>query len=186
VHREGGGPVGWATHLLEFKDFEADVSPAHPGLTPSATFLCRAEAFDDAGGFPDMWPGEDWVFCARLRKQQCRIDRDCAAITYHAPPRSLRRFVSHQRRLGMTSAQARAQTGLPGAWFVRHPTAVPALFFGRLARGFAWILRYRPLEAWLCLLCLPLYVAGLVSWTAGFAVASFRLRRDAAECGMGK
>ncbi len=176
VRREGGGLLGWLTHLLEFKDAEPDVPSPVTWLVPSATLLCTAAAFDAVGGFPDMWPGEDWVLCERLRRQGCCVVREPSAVTYHAPRPGLKRFFTHQFRLGATSARARAATGMTGVWFVRHPWSAVVLFLGRMARALAWLLRYRPLHLPLFIFLFPLYVAGLASWTMGFAIASRRLR----------
>ena len=141
---------------------------------PSATVLCRATAFDDAGGFPDLWPGDDWVLFERMHRRGCAVRKLRRAITQHLHPRGWREFFAHQYRLGSTSAQARSMTHMTGGAFVRHPYLAPLLFVGRAARAALWLARHRPREIPLFIALLPLYVAGLGTWTAGFTASALR------------
>jgi len=166
--------VAWIRHLLEFKDFEAGSVSRWPWMLPSAALLCRTEAFDRAGGFPDLWPGEDLVFCERLRVAGLRVRRVETTTVTHEHPRGVGRMLTHQFRLGRTSAVARRVTGMQGFEFVRHPWAIPALFGARLWRSVAWVVRERPRDIGRLAAYFPLVVAGLMSWTFGFARGALR------------
>jgi GT2 family glycosyltransferase len=166
----------WLRHVFEFKDAGPGVVAPCPWLLPSTTLLCRADAFDDAGGFEDMWPGEDWVLSERLREASCSVRRVDEAHTYHLHPSGWGRLLAHQYRLGTTSARARALTGMDGVAFVRHPSLAPLLLVGRFVRGLLWFCRYRPRELPLFVIALPLYVAGLAVWTLGFTAGALARR----------
>ena len=171
IQGEGGGAVGWLRHLLEFKDFEPGVPVRTPAFVPSAALLVRARAFDLAGGFPDMWPGEDLVFCSRLLAGGGRLGRTDRAVATHLHPGGLAAYVAHQYRLGTTSARARTMTAaMRGRAFAEHRWLTPLLFFGRAGRAAAWLVRFRPRELPRFAALLPLYLTGLAAWTAGFAI----------------
>lgn len=168
--------VAWLRHLLEFKDAEPGAGNGTPWLVPSAALLVRADALDRAGGFPDLYPGEDWVLCARLRELGLTVRRLDTVVVDHVHPPGWGRMFAHQYRLGLTSALARTMAALPGAAFARRPVLVPLLFAGRLGRGTLWMLTNRPRELPLFILLFPLYVAALATWTAGFAAGASRRR----------
>jgi GT2 family glycosyltransferase len=174
IRSSSNAAVAWIRHLLEFKDFEAGVVSRWPWMLPSAALLCRTEAFDRAGGFPDLWPGEDLVFCERLRVAGLRVRRVESTAVTHEHPRGVARMLIHQFRLGRTSAVARRVTGMQGFEFVRHPWAIPMLFGARLWRSIAWVMRERPRDIGRLAAYFPLVVAGLVSWTFGFARGALR------------
>jgi len=175
--RPGGGVVAWLRHLLEFKDAVAGVDSPTPWLVPSATIACRCVELDRVGGFPDMWPGEDWVVCERLHGAGAKVGRVEGAVTDHDHPHGWRELFAHQYRLGRTSAQARAITGMRGYVFAKHPWLSLALLAGRAWRGVAWVLRNRPVEIFPLVALFPAYVAGLATWTLGFAGAARASRR---------
>jgi GT2 family glycosyltransferase len=166
VKAAGAGTIGWLRHVLEFKDAE------HGAGVVSATLLCDPDAFDAVGGFPDMWPGEDLVLCERLVRNDCTVLRLDEAVTVHLHPAGWRPFLEHQYRLGRTSAVARAMTRMRGEGFVRRCWLVPLLPVARCVRGLVWLLRHEPRRLPLFILILPLYLAGLMSWTVGFSRAS--------------
>jgi glycosyltransferase involved in cell wall biosynthesis len=166
VKGAGAGMIGWLRHVLEFKDAERGVGVV------SATLLCDPDAFDAAGGFPDMWPGEDLVLCERLGRDGRTILRIDEAVTIHLHPGGWRPFLEHQYRLGRTSAVARAMTRMSGAGFVQQRWLTALLPVGRAVRAAVWLARHEPRGLPLFILALPLYVAGLMSWTVGFSRAS--------------
>jgi len=160
--------VAWVRHLLEFKDAEPGCEPPWPSMTPSATILCRAAAFDAIGGFPDMWPGEDLVFCARLSRRGFRVRRLDAAVTVHHHPRGIAAMLRHQFVLGRTSAHARRREEIEGGRTVTSVAAAPLLFAGRALRAVRWLARHHPFDLPRFIALSPLYFAGLASWCAGF------------------
>jgi len=169
VRRRGGGVVAWLRHALEFKEAEGRVAAPAKWLPPSTTMLCRASAFDRAGGFPDLWPGEDLVFAHRLRTLGENVVLSDAVETWHRHPDGFAEMLAHQRRLGRTAALARALTGMHGAAFVRHRWLVALLLPARLLRALLWFARSSLRELLVLIAVLPLYAIGLGAWTVGFA-----------------
>jgi GT2 family glycosyltransferase len=173
IARDGGGAVAWVRHAVEFKEADRGAGEGRwPWMLPSAALLCRVEAFDRVGGFPDMWPGEDLVFCHRLRAAGMRVARCAESVVRHRHPRGVRRMLTHQYRLGATSARARAMTRMHGVGFVERPWLAPALLVGRAARGLAWFARNRRGELPVLIALSPLYLLALGAWTVGFTGAA--------------
>lgn len=161
-------PVAWVRHLLEFKDAEPGCEPPWPSMMPSATMLCRAVAFDAVDGFPDMWPGEDLVFCARLLRAGFRVRRLDAAVTVHHHPPGIVAMLRHQLELGRTSAHARRIEEMDGVRYAKSAAVAPLLFAGRTLRAIRWLARYHPRDIPRFVALSPLYFAGLAAWCSGF------------------
>ncbi|MFP6610255.1 MAG: glycosyltransferase family 2 protein [Deltaproteobacteria bacterium] len=171
--RDGGGPLAWTRHALEFKEWGRD-GPARPLVfVPSAVLACRPALLDRAGGFPDMWPGEDLVLCHRLVEQGLRLAILRQVVARHRHPTGLGTMLLHQYRLGYSSALARLQTGMKGVTLARVPLLAPLLLPARAVRALLWFTTcgIRGLPAFV--LTLPLYLAGLVAWTVGFTRCAF-------------
>lgn len=183
VQRRGGGAVAWVRHALEFKEAQGRLQPPARWLPPSTTMLCRTGALDAAGGFPDLWPGEDLVLAHRLRARGHRIVLSDAVQTYHRHPRGVGEMLAHQRRLGRTAAVARSLTGMHGAAFVRRRYLVPLLFPARLVRALVWFARSSLRELLAMLALLPLYLMGLAAWTIGFFDGARAVRTAATHPG---
>lgn len=160
--------LAWVRHLLEFKDAEPGCEPPWPSMMPSATILCRAAAFDAVDGFPDMWPGEDLVFCSRLLRAGFRLRRLDAAVTVHHHPPGIVAMLRHQLELGRTSARARQIEEMDGARYVKSAAVAPLLFAGRTLRAVRWLARYHPRDIPRFVALSPLYFAGLAAWCSGF------------------
>lgn len=161
-------------HLLEFKDSEPGVPQTPSWMVPSATMLCERRAFEAAAGFPDLWPGEDLVFCRRLVALGYAVRRSPRVVVRHAHPPGVGELLTHQLHLGRSSARARLSVDMPGTVFARRPWLAPALFVGRFARGLTWLLRYRPIRLPILILLSPLYLGGLAAWTVGFTAEAGR------------
>jgi glycosyltransferase involved in cell wall biosynthesis len=161
--------VAWVRHLLEFKDAEPGCDPPWPSMVPSATILCRASAFDAIGGFPDMWPGEDLVFCVRLLRSGFRVRRLDEAVTVHHHPPGIVVMLRHQFVLGRTSAWARRRETMDDSRYATSVAAVPLLFVGRAFRALRWLVRYHRRDLPRFVAWSPLYLAGLAMWCTGFA-----------------
>lgn len=82
----------------------------------------------------------------------------------------------HQYRLGYTSALARLETGMRGAIMVRIPLLAPLLLPARAARALLWFTTHGLRELPAFVLALPLFLAGLTAWTAGFTRCAFAHR----------
>jgi glycosyltransferase involved in cell wall biosynthesis len=172
IAAERGSAVGWLRHLLEFKEAEPGIPAPSPRFLPSAALAIGTDAFDRAGGFPDMWPGEDLVLCARLRTSGARLAKVEGALAIHRHPTSFAEFLRHQHVLGSTAARARSMQPMEGAFFVGRRWLAPALLAGRFARAVAWLARYRPASLGRFVALSPLYLLGLGAWTVGFAGAA--------------
>jgi len=160
--------VAWVRHLLEFKDAEPGCAPPWPAMVPSATILCRAAAFDAVGGFPDMWPGEDLIFCARLLRSGFRVRRVDDAVTVHHHPPGVVAMLRHQFVLGRTSARARRSEAMDDSRYATSVAVVPLLFAGRALRALRWLARYHRRDLPRFVALSPLYLVGLAVWCAGF------------------
>ncbi len=174
--------VAWLRHLLEFKDYEPGASRPLVWMAPSAVLLCRAEAFDRAGGCPDMWPGEDLVFCHRLARRGGRVGLSASVVARHCHPPGWKTLLLHQVRLGETSAEARRMTGMKGESFSRSLLWAPCLGGARLLRSLVWVLRRRPAHVLRLVFLLGPLFAALGCWTLGFARAG-HVQRASAKVG---
>jgi cellulose synthase/poly-beta-1,6-N-acetylglucosamine synthase-like glycosyltransferase len=130
--------------------------------------LVRARTFDDVGGFPDMWPGEDLVFSSRIIARGARVAKVNEAVAVHTHPEGFLAYVRHERRLGETAARARLLTLGEGRAFVGRAWLAPVLFCGRALRAFTWVLRHRPGQLGRFVFSLPVLLVGLAAWTRGF------------------
>ncbi|HEY2775314.1 MAG TPA: glycosyltransferase family A protein [Candidatus Binatia bacterium] len=167
-----GGAIARARHLLEFKEAASRRPPPPSWLPPSTTLLCRADAFDRAAGFPDLWPGEDLVFSQVLRSFGLAVLRSDTASTLHEHPRGVARMMRHQVRLGATAAIARKRVAMPGSAFAASRVAALLLLPGRLWRLAQWQAGEGAAAMIEAVLLAPLLVAGLAAWTAGFVSES--------------
>jgi glycosyltransferase involved in cell wall biosynthesis len=162
------GVVSTLRHLLEFKEAEG---PAHvrSWFVPSATLVLRRSAWESVGGFPDLWPGEDLVLCARLAHRGLGYRRVVEAVTRHRHPPGLLRALAHQWALGRASARARAMEPMPGSGWSTRPWLAPALAPARLLRLWDFSLRQRRDRLPAVLALTPLLVVALTVWSAGYA-----------------
>ncbi|MFN2377329.1 MAG: glycosyltransferase family 2 protein [Candidatus Binatia bacterium] len=155
-------------HILEFKEAASRRPPPLAWLPPSTTMLCRADAFDEVGGFPDLWPGEDLVFSQSLRDSGRIVARSDEVSTFHDHPPGLGAMLRHQFRLGFTAAVARRRRAMPGSGLAHRPWRATLLLPGRALRILAWQAgEGASALAWTLLLS-PLLGAGLLAWTTGF------------------
>lgn len=159
-------------HILEFKESASRRTPPPGWLPPSTTMLCRADAFDEAGGFPDLWPGEDLVFSRSLRDAGRIVDRSDRVSTFHDHPAGFREMLRHQFRLGFTAAVARRRIVMPGSSLARRPWRAALLLPGRAFRILAWQAGEGVSALAWTLLLSPLLAAGLVAWTTGFVASA--------------
>lgn len=167
-----GGAVARCRHLLEFKEAASRRPPPPRWLPPSTAMLCRRDAFERAGGFPDLWPGEDLVFSQALRDLGERVERSARVTVRHEHPAGVWRMLLHQRRLGRTAAIARRLRAMPGSALARRAWLAPLLLPGRLVRLVAWQAREGAAAITEAVLLSPLLVAGLAAWTAGFVAGA--------------
>ena len=170
--------TSWLRHELEFKDYDGR-RPAggRVGFVPSALLLCRAEAFDRVGGFPDLWPGEDLVLCARLRAASGAVVFEPSAVAKHRHPSGVAELLRHQRRLGATAARARAAGAGPGRILWRRPALALLLWPARTLRLLASVARHRRRRLARLALLWPLAVTALGVWTFAFALEAGAGRR---------
>ena len=164
----GGGAVARTRHILEFKEAASRRAAPRNWLPPSTAMMCRADAFDGAGGFPDLWPGEDLVFSQALRDLGELVQRSDEVAVVHRHPRGVGEMLRHQRRLGLTAAIARRSRRMPGSAFARNRWRAALLLPARGVRIAAWQAREGGAALGWALLLSPLLAGGLVAWTFGF------------------
>jgi Glycosyl transferase family 2 len=162
--------VGTAGYLLEFSDWHPD-GRRRLGHAASCNLLLRRCALTRLGGFPeDVFPGEDTILTVPLAAAG-RLSFARRARVRHLNQTRLRRFLSHQHRLGRSFAEVCARSDFPHRGLGRPALAPVAGAFRLLA--LAWRLPPRPRQLLGAIALLPLLVAGLVLWAAGLAT-SFR------------
>lgn len=185
VLRDGGAVAARLRHLLEFKEAASRRDPPPRWLPPSTVLLCKAVAFDDAGGFPDLWPGDDLVFAGRLlaspRRPRWTLAKTAAVTALHRHPPGLAEAFAHQRRLGFTAAVARGLVDLEGSALLSRRWLIPLLLPARIARLLRWQWREGRAALAETLLLLPLAVAALAVWTYGFLAGSAQAATDRAN-----
>lgn len=161
--------VGTASYLIEFNEFLPVGEPRLVTMVPHCNVCFRREVFTTVGPFVAVPPGaEDLVFNFLLCQQGGRILFDPAIVVEHINRTAFRRFLRHQRLLGLGSAVARRTVALKGQVFIRHPSLVYSLPLVRLVRTVGRLLvNNRPaLLRYLSLL--PILLPGHAAWTAGF------------------
>ncbi|HXC52787.1 MAG TPA: glycosyltransferase family A protein [Candidatus Limnocylindrales bacterium] len=162
------GLVARARHILEFKEAASMRTAPFAWLPPSTVMLCRTHAFDSAGGFPDLWPGEDLVFTQALRDGGGVVRRTSDVAAVHDHPRGVLAMLRHQWRLGRTAAIARRMRPMPGSALAKSALLAPLLFPARTIRIALWQFREGPAPLAWTLALSPLLLAGLAVWTSAF------------------
>ncbi len=159
--------VGWASYLSEFG-----------GLTPGNRCLVAknqvsanvsyADRVFETEQFPeDIFPVEDTLFHWRLA-DRFRCCLDTSIVVDHLNRTEWQAFLTHQRRLGTASAQARRREPLPGAILLRHPwlaLATPARKLLALAQH---LIQHAPRALPWFLLTAPLIFLGSCGWVRAF------------------
>jgi glycosyltransferase involved in cell wall biosynthesis len=164
--------VGTAAYLLEFADWHPEAR-YRIGHAASCNLLLRRTTLEDAGGFAeDVFPGEDTILTVPLAAAG-RLEFAPQARVQHSNQTNLRRFLTHQHRLGRSFAQVCARSDFPHRSLGRPLLAPIAGPFRVLA--LARRLIARPRQALTAIALLPLLLVGLASWTAGLA-SSGRIR----------
>lgn len=161
-------PVAWSGLLVEFNEFLARSPERDVSLLPTCNVAYRRSVFERHGPFPeDLWPSEDHVFSHRVAAAGERLLFDPTIRVRHLFRPTFGAYLSHQRRLGAASADARRRVDLPHAWLVSSPLrlGVPLLRLARMetrlaARDLPNLVRFN--------LLLPWCLSGLVAWGVGF------------------
>lgn len=169
--------VSLVRHWLEFKEASSPRNPPKTWRLPSTCLLVRTTAFEAAGGFVDLWPGEDLVFAQALSDLGLPSALEPKAISYHLHPEGLTPMLRHQWRLGATSATARLTIVMPGTWWAQHGYVSALLLPARSLRLLGWAVRSGVSTFIGVLLLAPLWFLALAAWTLGF-VSVARLAQD--------
>ena len=165
----------WGTvgYLLEFLDW----APKRTGALPHAVgcnLLLAKETFEQVGGFPDIYPGEDTVLSVPFAARGTLAFAPGARVT-HINRVGCRAVLAHQMQLGASWVDVCARVSLPGARLAK-PRLAPLAAGGRLL-AIARLLRSDPPAGRLVLRHAPLLAAGIVAWSLGVAQYSRRRRR---------
>jgi len=160
--------VGTADWFIEFSNALPGL-PAHDvPFAATANLSLPRSVFLETRGFDDSPTGQDMVFGRTLRDRGFRIRYDGRPRVAHRNRQELRPFLRRQYALGRGSALIRRRIALRGAWIVRFPPLIPALFPYRLLQIVRRSLRADVRHAGRLVKASPIILLGVAAWVAGF------------------
>lgn len=177
--------IGWAGYFAEFREF----FPYRPRQCmpniPTCNISYKRRVFTQYGNFTNLMPDwiafkhpqqEDLVFNSKLGAQGEKILFDPAIQVAHINMPTVRRFLSHQYRLGRNTSYLLRQFPLDGSWIARSrcltvlaAPLLPCVKFANTFRVAALSKEYRR-RFWLTA---PLLLLGLLCWDVGFVRGAF-------------
>jgi len=164
--RSISGSLGY---LIEFREFMPCAPMRLEKSMPTANIAYRREIFERYGYFDeDLWPAEDLLFNWKLYSAGERLLFDPAIEVTHLNRTGWKEVLSHQIRLGRTSAVARKRGGLPGGILLKYPPLILLMPFARLLRAFKWFAKYDWKVLLKFLLIWPAYLLAASFWSFGF------------------
>ena len=160
---------GWVGYLIEFREFMPSAPKRLEKSMPTANIAYRREVFERYGYFEeDLWPAEDLLFNWKLYSAGERLLFDPAIEVTHLNRTGWKEVLSHQVRLGRTSAVARQRSELPGGILISYPPLILLMPFARLLRAFTWFAKHDRRVLLRFLLIWPGYVLAASFWSFGF------------------
>ena len=164
--RSVSGTVGF---LIEFREFTPSAPLRLERGIPTANITYRREVFERYGYFDeDMWPAEDILFNWRLYEAGEKLLFDPTIRAVHLNRTGWRDVLSHQVKLGATSAMARRRGGLPGDILLRFPALIIFMPFYRLMKAARWFFSRDKKVFLFFLVAWPLYLLAACFWSWGF------------------
>ncbi len=173
-----GGSIGNGTpeslsgtigYLIEFREFMPSAPLRAEKGIPTANIAYRREVFDLHGYFDeDMWPAEDILFNWRLCEAGERLLFDPEIRAVHLNRTGWRDVLSHQVKLGSTSALARRRGELSGGVLLRHPALIIFMPLYRLMKAARWFFSHDKKAFVFFLAAWPLYLLAALWWSWGF------------------
>jgi len=160
---------GWVGYLIEFREFIPCAPMRLAESLPTASIAYRREIFERYGYFEeDLWPAEDLLFNWKLYSAGERLLFDPAIEVTHLNRTGWKEVLSHQIRLGRTSAVARKRSELPGGILLKYPPLILLMPLVRLVRAFKWFARHDHSMLLRFLLIWPAYILAASFWSLGF------------------
>jgi GT2 family glycosyltransferase len=164
-----GSLSGTIGYLIEFREFSPSAPFRFEKGIPTANIAYRREVFDRHGYFDeDLWPAEDILFNWRLYEAGERLLFDPEIRAVHLNRTGWRDVLSHQVRLGATSALARKRAGLSGSVLLRFPALIILMPLYRLMKAARWFLSNDKEVFIFFLAAWPLYLLAALWWSWGF------------------
>lgn len=162
-------PTAWISHLIEFSEWTETTPAGYEDNNPSCNLSVKREVFTDMGLFyTDVFPSEDTLFNWSLKLAGGKLFFDPRVCIVHLSRVGLNKLFSHQKRLGLASAEARRRTDMPGKMFVKYPVLCLLLPPIRWVRASIRLIKKDIPKTLLFWLLTPLYLLAAVAWTAGF------------------
>jgi GT2 family glycosyltransferase len=160
------GTIGF---LIEFREFMPTARFRLEKGIPTASIAYRREVFERHGYFDeDMWPAEDLLFNWRLYEAGEKLLFDPEIRALHLNRTGWRGVLSHQAKLGGTSALARKRGALPGGILLRHPALIIFMPFYRTMKAALWFFSNDKKAFVFFLAAWPLYLLAALCWSWGF------------------
>jgi len=164
--RSVSGTIGF---LIEFKELMPGTPERFERSVPTGNAAYRREVFERYGYFDeDMWLTEDLLFNWRLYEAGEKLLFDPSIRAVHLNRTGWRDVLSHQVKLGATSALARKRGGLSGAILLRVPALIIFMPFYRLMKAARWFFSHDKRVFLFFLAAWPLYLLAACFWSWGF------------------
>lgn len=160
---------GWVGYLIEFREFIPGAPMRLEKSMPTASIAYQREIFERYGYFEeDLWPAEDLLFNWKLYRAGESLLFDPDIKVTHMNRTGWRAVLSHQHRLGRTSAVARQRSELPGGILLSYPPLILLMPLFRLVGAVRWFAKYDKRVLLMFLLIWPLYLMAATCWSFGF------------------
>lgn len=158
--------VAWAEYFIEFGSCHERRKRSFVRFLPGCSSACTKEAFDKAGGYPDLRASEDVIFGQCLKKAnvelvfipQMKIKHLCRTDWNHVS--------SNMKLLGKYFVRTRKKVpSIKYSSLVRSRWQIPLIFFGRVfkslinAKNSGKILKY--------VISFPYIIAAMISYCKG-------------------
>ncbi len=183
-HPVGGGAIllppeqrknslALAQYFLQFNEFMEGQRRSLVKFVPSCNLFCEKKFFNEIGGFPEIRASEDVLFGLKVNEKTAFIF-DPAIRVYHIFREEKQSYFQNQKMLGKYILIYRRDflktRWFQGVWPVFLVPAIAAIKFLRISTQVffsGWRMFFCYLES------LPLFLAGLFFWCAGFVDAVF-------------
>jgi len=164
--------AGAVLFAIEFSEFTPGSPPRQIRWLPSCNLSVKREALEKYGAFPThLEASEDILFTRNLKVQsKTALWVDSRIKIAHTNRNSFADFRQRLKKLGYWSGRSRGSGIIPGGVLLRHPILIPLLVPYRFIVILLRLL-FRSTDTrlfFLCLLCWPLLLYGLIIWAQAF------------------
>jgi glycosyltransferase involved in cell wall biosynthesis len=161
--------IAVAQHFLQFNELLETGSRRAASFVASVNLFCEKALFDELGGFPEVRASEDVWFCHNA-KRRVRVWFDPSVAVHHIFREDLRAYLANQRLLGRYTLNFLERTG-PRVLYggARPALLLPAFVLLKCLRIVSRVVRTADPAAMAGFLyALPLFIPGVIAWSAGF------------------